>query len=140
MPTLNPKLRKTSLYREMLKDLRGLKRKIEQGEPILVHQVAQMDGRMIIRKKRMPASEFFGRNQQGDHMSPMSGAEVKQLRDDLALSQAAFARWLAASPGTVRQWEQKTGVKAGPALRLLQVLRSDTKAWRKRIHGELVAV
>lgn len=73
-------------------------------------------------------------------MAPMSGAEVKQLRDDLALSQAAFARWLAASPGAVRKWEQKTGVKAGPTLRLLQVLRSDTKTWRKRIHGELVAV
>jgi len=132
--------RKPSVYREMLKDLRGLKRKIEQQEPVLVHRVSRENGRMVIRKQRMPASEFFGRSQPSDHIAPMSGAEVKQLRDDLALSQTAFARWLAASPGTVRQWEQKTGVKAGPALRLLQVLRSDTKAWRKRIHGELVAV
>ena len=53
-------------------------------------------------------------------------------------SQAAFARWLSAGPGTDRQWEQATGVKAGPALRLLHLLKSDTKGWRKRIHAELL--
>ena len=134
------KTRKPSVYGEMLRDLRSMKRKMELGEPIAVHRVSREDGRLVIRKQRMPASEFFGRSQSLDHISPMTGKEVKQLRDDLALSQAAFARWLAASPGTVRQWEQKTGVKAGPALRLLQVLRSDTKTWRKRIHVELEGV
>lgn len=138
MSTTAGKGRKPSVFREMLQDLRRLKRKIDQHEPIVVHRVAREGGRIVVRKRRISANEFFGKPT--ETIAPLSGAEVKQLRDDLALSQAAFARWLAASPGTVRQWEQKTGVKAGPALRLLQVLRSDTKAWRKRIHGELVGV
>lgn len=115
-----------------------MKRKIDQHAPILIHRVAREGGRIVIRKQRMSAGEFFDRKSSVETIAPLSGAEVKQLRDELALSQAAFAHWLAASPGTVRQWEQKTGVKAGPALRLLQLLRSDTKTWRKRIHGELV--
>ena len=140
MSTTAGKPRKPSVFRELLDDLRGMKQKIDQHEPILVHRVAREGGRIVIRKQRMSAGEFFGKKASAEAIAPLSGAEVKQLRNELALSQAAFARWLAASPGTVRQWEQKTGVKAGPALRLLQVLRSDTKAWRKRIHGELVGM
>lgn len=140
MPTLTTKPKKPSVYREMLKDLQGLKRKIERGEPVMIHQVFKEGGRMVVRRKRVAASEFFSSKQPSDSITPMSKEEVKHLRDDLALSQAAFARWLSASPGTVRQWEQTTGVKTGPALRLLHLLKSDTKAWRKRIHAELVRV
>ncbi|MFT3882883.1 MAG: hypothetical protein QM703_24915 [Gemmatales bacterium] len=138
MPTLTTKPKKPSIYREMLKDLQDLKAKIDQGESIVVHQVSKEGGRMVIRRKRVSASEFFKGKSSADSITPMSKEEVKHLRDDLALSQAAFARWLSASPGTVRQWEQTTGVKAGPALRLLHLLKSDTKGWRKRIHAELV--
>ena len=46
---------------------------------------------------------------------------IREIRDDMALSQPVFAAALNVSPETVRAWEQGKREPAGPTLRLLEV-------------------
>jgi putative transcriptional regulator len=54
---------------------------------------------------------------------PMSGEEIKQIREKAQLSQAVFARYLNLTPGYVSQLERGTKQPTGPALALLNVIR-----------------
>ena len=49
--------------------------------------------------------------------------EIKQIREDLNLSQKNFAFVLGVSPKTVEAWESGRNVPQGTAQRFLQVLR-----------------
>ena len=54
---------------------------------------------------------------------PMSGDEIRSLREAANLSQAAFARFLNLTAGYVSQLERGTKQPKGPALTLLHVIR-----------------
>ncbi len=54
---------------------------------------------------------------------PISGEEIRMLREQANLSQAAFARYLNLTPGYVSQLERGTKEPKGPALTLLNVIR-----------------
>jgi len=54
---------------------------------------------------------------------PISGPEIRTLREQANLSQAAFARYLNLTPGYVSQLERGTKQPKGPALALLNVMK-----------------
>jgi putative transcriptional regulator len=54
---------------------------------------------------------------------PISGEEIRALREQARLSQAAFARYLNLTVGYVSQLERGTKQPKGPALALLNVMR-----------------
>lgn len=54
---------------------------------------------------------------------PISGAEIRTLRERAHLSQAAFARYLNLTVGYVSQLERGTKHPKGPVLALLNVIR-----------------
>ncbi len=54
---------------------------------------------------------------------PISGEEIRGLRDRAHLSQAAFARYLGLTTGYVSQLERGGKQAKGPALALLNVIR-----------------
>lgn len=55
--------------------------------------------------------------------APMTGAEVRAVRERAHLSQAAFGRYLNVTPGYVSQLERGEAQAKGPALALLNVIR-----------------
>lgn len=55
--------------------------------------------------------------------TPMTGAEVRAVRERAHLSQAAFGRYLNVTPGYVSQLERGEAQAKGPALALLNVIR-----------------
>jgi putative transcriptional regulator len=54
---------------------------------------------------------------------PISGGEIRSLRERAHLSQAAFARYLNLTVGYVSQLERGIKQPKGPALALLNVIR-----------------
>jgi putative transcriptional regulator len=54
---------------------------------------------------------------------PISGEEIRSLRESANLSQAAFARYLNITPGYISQLERGAKQPKGPALALLNVIR-----------------
>jgi putative transcriptional regulator len=62
---------------------------------------------------------------------PITGDEIRTLRERANLSQAVFARYLHLTPGYVSQLERGVKRPSGPALVLLDVIR------RKGIEGIL---
>ncbi len=62
---------------------------------------------------------------------PLTGDEIRKLRERANLSQAVFARYLHLTPGYVSQLERGVKQPSGPALVLLDVIR------RKGIEGIL---
>ena len=62
---------------------------------------------------------------------PITGDEIRKLRERAHLSQAVFARYLRLTPGYVSQLERGVKQPSGPALVLLDVIR------RKGIEGIL---
>jgi len=54
---------------------------------------------------------------------PISGEEIRTLRERAHLSQAVFARYLNLTVGYVSQLERGTKQPKGPALNLLNVIR-----------------
>ena len=54
---------------------------------------------------------------------PISGEEIRTLREQAHLSQAVFARYLNLTVGYVSQLERGTKQPKGPALALLNVIR-----------------
>jgi putative transcriptional regulator len=54
---------------------------------------------------------------------PISGRQVRKLRESANLSQAAFARYLNLTVGYVSQLERGVKQPKGPALALLNVIR-----------------
>jgi putative transcriptional regulator len=54
---------------------------------------------------------------------PITGEEIRTLREKANLSQAAFARYLNLTSGYVSQLERGVKKPSGPALTLLNVIR-----------------
>jgi len=55
--------------------------------------------------------------------APISGEEIRRVRESAHLSQAVFARYLNVTPGYVSQLERGTKTPTGAALALLNVIR-----------------
>lgn len=55
--------------------------------------------------------------------TPITGEEIRSIRENAHLSQAAFARFLNLTVGYVSQLERGTKEPKGPALALLNVMR-----------------
>ena len=55
---------------------------------------------------------------------PISGEEIRSLRERANLSQAAFARYLNLTTGYISQLERGAKQPKGPALALLNVIRN----------------
>ena len=58
-----------------------------------------------------------------DTAYPISGDEIRTIREGAHLSQAAFARYLNLTVGYISQLERGTKQPKGPALTLLNVMR-----------------
>jgi putative transcriptional regulator len=56
-------------------------------------------------------------------VEPMTGDDIRQVRERAHLSQAVFARYLKLTVGYVSQLERGTKRPSGPALVLLNVIR-----------------
>src|SRR5271169_5922 len=56
-------------------------------------------------------------------VEPMSGEDIRRVREQARLSQAVFARYLKLTVGYVSQLERGTKRPTGPALVLLNVIR-----------------
>lgn len=56
-------------------------------------------------------------------VEPMSGEEIRRIREQAHLSQAVFARYLKLTVGYVSQLERGTKRPTGPALVLLNMIR-----------------
>jgi putative transcriptional regulator len=63
----------------------------------------------------------------GDELSPssepMTGGEIRALRETAHMSQAAFARYLNLTTGYISQLERGVKQPKGPALALLNIMR-----------------
>lgn len=57
----------------------------------------------------------------------ISAKEIANLRAQLNVSQAVFARYLNISPKTVQSWEQGHGKPNGASLKLLSLARKNPK-------------
>lgn len=62
-------------------------------------------------------------DQSGPLVEPMSGDDIRRMRETARLSQAVFARYLKLTTGYVSQLERGTKRPTGPALVLLNVIR-----------------
>jgi putative transcriptional regulator len=56
-------------------------------------------------------------------VEPLTGEDIRRMREDARLSQAVFARYLKLTVGYVSQLERGTKRPTGPALVLLNVIR-----------------
>ncbi len=56
-------------------------------------------------------------------IAPLTGDDIRALRERAHLSQAVFARYLNLTPGYISQLERGAKQPAGPALVLLDVIR-----------------
>ncbi len=56
-------------------------------------------------------------------LAPVTGEEIRALREQANMSQAVFAHHLKLTPGYVSQLERGTRLPTGPALVLLNVIR-----------------
>ena len=50
--------------------------------------------------------------------------QIKAVREQTAVSQTVFARYLGVTPGLVSQWERGERKPSGPALKLLNLVKN----------------
>jgi putative transcriptional regulator len=104
---------------EIVEGLRQLAETLQAGKPL--------ESRFTMRKYKIPPPPQYG------------GAEVRRVREVMAMSQAAFAAFLGVDPSTVRSWEQELRPPSPLACRLLSEIEAEPAHWRKRLAASLVA-
>lgn len=57
-------------------------------------------------------------------VKPLSGEEIRAIREHEALSQATFAHYLNISPNQVSEWERGKRKPSGAALKLLTLVKT----------------
>jgi putative transcriptional regulator len=60
---------------------------------------------------------------------------IREIRDQMELSQPVFAAALNVSPETIRAWEQGKRAPDGPTLRLLEVAEHHPEVFLKKVHA-----
>jgi DNA-binding transcriptional regulator YiaG len=103
---------------EIVEGLRELSDTLRAGKPL--------ESRFTVRTYKIPAPPQY------------CGAEVRRVREVMAMSQAAFAAFLGVDPSTVRSWEQELRPPSPLACRLLSEIEADPAYWRKRLAACLV--
>jgi DNA-binding transcriptional regulator YiaG len=103
---------------EIVEGLRELADTLRAGEPL--------ESRITVRTHKIPPPPQYG------------GAEVRRVRDVMAMSQAAFAAFLGVDASTVRSWEQELRPPSPLACRLLSEIEAEPAHWRKRLAACLV--
>ena len=74
------------------------------------------------------ALEFAKGRTKGHRVSIPEEIDVRQIRGDIGLSQAAFAAYFGVSRRTIQEWEQGRRVPTGPARILLTVISREPEA------------
>jgi DNA-binding transcriptional regulator YiaG len=103
---------------EIVEGLRELSDTLRAGKPL--------ESRFTVRTYKIPAPPQY------------VGAEVRRVREVMAMSQAAFAAFLGVDPSTVRSWEQELRPPSPLACRLLSEIKAEPAYWRKRLAACLV--
>ncbi len=68
-------------------------------------------------------------------VTAFKSADVRAIRDQLELTQEAFARMIGVSVATLRNWEQGRRVPHGPAQALLRVAVANPRAVAAALAG-----
>lgn len=68
-----------------------------------------------------------------EHRIDVKANDVKHAREQLGMSQDAFAKAFGVSSSTLRKWEQGQRKPAGPARALLRVIEREPKAVLKAL-------
>ena len=70
------------------------------------------------------------------HYAP---SDIRQIRNELEMTQVCFAGFIGVSPKTVEAWEAGRNTPEGPARRLLEMVESDHELPRRyRIISETI--
>lgn len=117
---LSFKEREQRIIQRAMKSSEQSQRQLEANEWIEVTRV-HPDGRR--EKLKLRGHDILARSQP----EPLSKQDVRKHREAMNMTQEQFARWLMVSIATVRNWEQKTGLPRGPALRLIHELTKNGK-------------
>ena len=105
--------------KEIVEGLRDLADTLAAGRPL--------ESRFTVRTYKIPPPAQY------------LGADVRRVRELLAMSQAAFAAFLGVDPSTVRSWEQELRPPSPLACRLLSEIEAEPAHWRKRLAACLVS-
>lgn len=62
-----------------------------------------------------------------------TGRQIRQIREQLGVSQAVFAELIGTSTITVQSWEQDVRTPSRMANRFMQEIEADTRHWRGRL-------
>jgi DNA-binding transcriptional regulator YiaG len=109
---LSFKEREQRIIQRAMRSVAHTQKQLEANEWIEVTRV-HPDGKR--EKLKLRGHDILARSAP----EPLSKREVRERREAMGMTQELFARWLMVSIATVRNWEQKTGVPRGPALRLI---------------------
>ena len=64
---------------------------------------------------------------------PLSGAQIRQVRDALGVSQGVFAAFIHVSVRSLQDWEQDRKEAPGCAARLIGEMLRDPSYWNRRL-------
>lgn len=81
-----------------------------------------------IRSARVTRRPLTAREVHLHRPAPPSAAEIRKIRNRMAISQTVFGDLLNVSTATVRAWEQGKRVPDGPSLRLLEIAEGQPSA------------
>lgn len=102
----------SSFGQDVLASLRDFVSHVERGEPITVRTV----------RLELEPTDY-------------SPEDIKELRQQLGVSQAVFAKLLAVSAKLVQHWEHGERLPQPIARRLLDEIRSDPKRWKAKLRA-----
>jgi len=114
------KEREQRIMRRAMKADERFQKQLDNNEWIEVIRI-HSDGQR--EKLKIRGHELLARSEP----EPLTARELKKKRIAMQMTQEQFARWLMVSIATVRNWEQKTGLPRGPALRLIHELTRNGK-------------
>jgi len=90
-------------------------------------RAGNIEGRLTVRRARMDLEP-----------RPYSPRMVREVREQLGVSQAIFAQFLGCSANTVRAWEQGVNSPHPMASRFMDEIRRDLEYWLRRLRTAVV--
>jgi putative transcriptional regulator len=114
-----PRTTASTKGQEIVEGLRELAETLQAGKPL--------ESRFTVRTYKIPPPPQY------------RGADVRRVRELLAMSQAAFAAFLGVDASTVRSWEQELRPPSPLACRVLAEIEAEPAHWRKRLAACLVS-
>ncbi len=90
-------------------------------------EAGDIEGRLTVRRVRIDLES-----------TPYTGRMVRDVREQLGVSQALFAQFLGCSANTVRAWEQGVNSPHPMACRFMDEIRRDPEYWLRRLRTAVV--